>query len=222
MDIFSHGLWTNAVFEVAAQAKLKKRKTLKIWLAIFFGIMPDLFSFGVFFVVSIFQKFSVIFNYASSRFIEEATKALSKIIDIFPSTTESVGHISERLNTIIPSGPPDPSSIPSYVYTLYNFTHSLLFFFLIFGLVWFFRKKPYWLLVGWGFHIFIDIFSHTEKFFPTPFLFPISNFHVSLTSWGNPLFMIINYSALIGVYLWLYGFSSRRKLIKKSAKSKKN
>lgn len=222
MDIFSHGLWANAVFETAAQAKFKKRNRLSVWLGIFFGIMPDLFSFGIFFAVSAFNKLPLILSYVSSRLLEELNRIITSISSFAPNTGQTIGKIAEKTWGVLPSGPPDPGSIPNYVYTLYNFTHSFLIFALIFGVVWFLRKKPYWLLAGWGLHIFIDIFSHTEKFFPTPFLFPISNFHVSLTSWGNPIFMIINYSALIGVYFWLYGFSSRKKSIKKSAKSKKD
>jgi len=222
MDIFSHGLWANAVFETTAQAKFKKRKKLDVLLGIFFGIAPDFFSFGIFFALNVFKKLPVILSYVSSRLLEELNRIIVGITSIAPNTGRTIGNIAEKTWGTLPSGPPDPNAIPHFVYILYNFTHSFLIFALIFGLVWLFHKKPYWLLAGWGLHIFIDIFSHTEKFFPTPFLFPISNFHINLTSWGNPLFMIINYSALIGVYLWLYGFSSRKKLIKKSDQSKKN
>jgi hypothetical protein len=42
------------------------------------------------------------------------------------------------------------------------------------------RKKVPWLLLPWGIHILMDIPTHTD-FFPTPFLFPLSDWHFP---WG--------------------------------------
>jgi hypothetical protein len=39
------------------------------------------------------------------------------------------------------NGPPSPDSIPQFVYQLYNFSHSLVIFSLVFLIVWFFRKN---------------------------------------------------------------------------------
>ncbi len=111
-------------------------------------------------------------------------------------------------------GPPDPNLIPDYISTLYNFTHSFIIFAAVFGLIWLIRRKPYWLMAGWGIHIIIDIFSHSKDFFPTPFLFPVSDFTINGTSWGHSTFMLINYSALILVYA--YFFISRKRNAKKN------
>ena len=43
MDIFAHFFWTYAVFH----------KTKKPWLAALFGILPDVFSFGILFIINI-------------------------------------------------------------------------------------------------------------------------------------------------------------------------
>ena len=48
MDILAHGLWTAVVY-----SKIKLRD--RIW-AVFFGIAPDLFSFGWFLVASFFTS----------------------------------------------------------------------------------------------------------------------------------------------------------------------
>jgi hypothetical protein len=54
------------------------------------------------------------------------------------------------------------------------------------------------------------VFSHTDRFFPTPVFFPLSNFHISFVSWAEPVFMAVNYGALVTVYLWLYYFKRRK------------
>lgn len=153
MDIFAHALWTGLVFQRAK----------RVFWAAFFGVAPDLFSFGLFFIQMIIsgRLFSQDFN-----------------------RTE----------------PPDPSLVPQYVHSLYNVTHSLVIFLIVFGIVWAIRKKPFWELGGWALHILIDIPTHTSRFFPTPFLFPFSSFTVNGVSWGTPWFMVVNYSSLIVLY----------------------
>ena len=42
MDVISHGLWGRGLFGAKHP-----------WIALFFGIMPDIFSFGIFLVVTI-------------------------------------------------------------------------------------------------------------------------------------------------------------------------
>ena len=45
MDFFAHALWSAAIFWGS-----------QVWLAIFFGIMPDLLPFGTNIVLGIFKK----------------------------------------------------------------------------------------------------------------------------------------------------------------------
>ena len=94
-------------------------------------------------------------------------------------------------------------SIPSYVYTLYSITHSLVTFSVVAIILWFAARDWFWLIGGWLLHILIDIPSHTAGFFPTPILWPFSDFVLSGVSWGTTWFMIANYSAIILVYTWL-------------------
>jgi len=198
MDIFAHGLWTNAVYEGASRAKKQERSKKDTWLAIFFGIAPDILSFGVLLFVNIFTT-GILWPYMQARVGSEWGAKIANIIGHWISS---------------PPQAPDPNMIPQYVHTLYNFTHSLVIFAAVFILIWLLRRKPYWLLAGWGLHIGIDIFSHSDKFFPTPFLFPLSDFHVNGVSWAEPVFMLVNYAALIVVYLWLYVLSRKRTPIK--------
>ena len=109
-------------------------------------------------------------------------------------------------------GKPELNSIPKYVFIGYNFSHSLVIFFIIFGIIYFVTRKIPWVIGGWLLHILIDMSTHTREFFPTPFLWPISNFRISGISWSNKYFMIINYSLLLIVYSYIVykHFKSRK------------
>jgi len=201
MDILAHGLWTNAVFDAAARRKSEERSKRDTWLSIFFGVAPDLFSFGIYFIINLFTS-GTLWPYAQARLHSEWGKEVAIV-----SKKVSARWMDGALSA------PDPSLIPNYVHTLYDITHSLVIFAAIFLFIWLVRRRAYWLFAGWGFHILIDIFSHSDKFFPTPILFPFSNFHFDGISWAEPVFMLINYSLLIVVYLWLYVFRRRKKIV---------
>lgn len=98
---------------------------------------------------------------------------------------------------------------------LYQFSHSLVIWALVFVLVWVLARRPRFELFGWLLHILIDIPSHAVSFYPTPFLFPISEYRFPYgVSWGNKYFMIINYSLLLVVSIYMI-------MAKKKLKSKK-
>lgn len=154
MDIFAHTLWTAYVYK---RWPFKRR----LWAA-FFGVAPDIFSFGIFFV--------------------------------------------QRLYTgLFQLGKPGPEMIPAYVYALYNLTHSLIVFLVVAAILYIVRghRLP-WLIGGWGLHIVIDMFTHSREFFATPFLWPISRYAIDSFSWAEPWFMLLNYSALLVVYIVWY------------------
>ncbi|PJA87429.1 MAG: hypothetical protein CO140_04415 [Candidatus Moranbacteria bacterium CG_4_9_14_3_um_filter_40_7] len=98
------------------------------------------------------------------------------------------------------NGRPDASLVPQFVHILYNLTHSFITFGLIFLLVWWLLRKPFWPLAAWGFHIFLDIPSHSYQFFPTPFLWPFSSFEINGINWGEPIVFIPNLIFLILLY----------------------
>lgn len=102
------------------------------------------------------------------------------------------------------AGPPGESS-PFFQYATesYNYTHSIVIWAAVVGLIWIIIRRFPWVLLGWVLHIVIDIFSHTEEFFATPFLFPLSGFKISAVSWAHPVFMLINYGLLVVLYLFV-------------------
>ncbi len=154
MDIISHALLTNLVFK---DLPVEQRS-----LAVIFGVMPDLVSFG--------GMFNSVF--------------LRKVL-FFKKPPQSI--------------------FPPYVMRLYNIFHSLIVWLAVFLVL--IACDLRWLAIavcGWGFHILIDIFTHSAKSFPTPILWPISNFRFSGISWSNKWFMLFNYAVILFLYLVFY------------------
>ncbi len=162
MDIISHGLYGGVAFGRS------NRKSF--WLSFFFGIAPDLFSFGLFMVGT------------------------------------WLGFLGQPDWS---NGPPSPETIPQFVHVLYNFTHSFVVFAVIFAIVWLIGKKLYFLMLGWPLHILVDIPTHSDRFFPTPFLWPISDYRVDGHPWSSPEIFIPNVILLVSLYLWFFVIQPR-------------
>jgi hypothetical protein len=123
--------------------------------------------------------------------------------DFFAFTIPFVTMLIQRLSGTPAAGHPPRLEL---AWQLYQISHSLFVFSAAFGLVWLIRRRPVLEMLGWPLHILIDIPSHTLRFFPTPFLWPVSSYHFDGISWGNRWFMLVNYSAILAVYLVLrYG-----------------
>ena len=110
--------------------------------------------------------------------------------------------------------PPDPNGLPAYIFQVYNVSHSLVIFALIFITLWFIFRRPIWEFSAWGLHILFDIPTHSANFFPTPFLWPVSNLEVSGISWGDPIIFVPNVLLLATLYFWFFFW--RRRANKKS------
>ena len=108
-------------------------------------------------------------------------------------------------------GTPPESSIPQYVHHLYNITHSLVVFLVVYLAVWLLVKRPIWELSAWGLHVFMDIPSHSFAFFPTPFLWPVFDWKVNVCQWMSPSIFIPNAVLLIFVYVWYFARQRRRR-----------
>jgi hypothetical protein len=166
MDVISHGLWGGIVL-----GRKNKRNFL---LAFLFGIMPDIFSFGILTLLT--------------------WLGIQKEIDWS-------------------AGMPPMSAIPQYVHTLYNITHSLIIFAVVFGLVFLITKKPIWVMLAWPLHILLDIFTHSLEFFPTPFLWPIANYYFNGINWSSPYIFFTNWLILIILYIWFAIVKLRKKKV---------
>ena len=100
--------------------------------------------------------------------------------------------------------PTTDEQIPQFVHTFYHFTHSLIIFALLFFILWLIVRRPVWTSLAWPLHIIFDIFTHSDKFFPTPFLWPVSDFHVSGINWTSPVIFIPNLLLLVVLYAWFF------------------
>lgn len=180
MDFLAHGLWAGIIGQVANNKKITK-KPLKIKWFVFWSIIPDFFAFSTLFIWLFGNLLLSGFDLAKLPHPSGMEPAVQNNLLIF------------RLTNF-----------------LYNSSHSLIIFLMVAGLVAFFRKRILWEATGWLVHILIDIPSHSYKFYPTPFLWPLSEWKLYGFSWANPWFMIVNYSLIVIIYFLLY----RRRLKK--------
>jgi len=182
MDLISHGFWAATVYKAAnknnSQSRLRQKSNFLLF--VFWSILPDVVSFGL-------MAFWIIFVFISSGFDSSFLPSHMRAINV--------------------NEPPAPSGfMPIFRLSsvLYSVSHSVIIFFLIFGLFFFIIKKPPWTMLGWFLHILIDIPTHSYQFYPTPFLWPISNWYFYGISWGMSWFLILNYAAMIVVYLFFW------------------
>ena len=98
-------------------------------------------------------------------------------------------------------GQPSMASIPDFVHVMYQVTHSLVIYAVVIAiLVLLGRRAWVWLTLGWPLHILVDMPTHTQEFFSTPFLWPLSDFSFNGISWSNPWIFIPNVIVLAGIY----------------------
>lgn len=97
---------------------------------------------------------------------------------------------------------------------IYNLSHSLIVFFLFAALISIYKRRIYWEITGWLFHILIDIPTHSYSLYPTPFLFPLSDWKHNGIAWENPYLLIVNYVLLIFIYYWFKAILLRYKSTK--------
>jgi hypothetical protein len=185
MDIFAHALWTGALYKGVNK---KRGEPFNVWLAIFWGIFPDLFAFAPLFLGLIVNLLFGNIGFSDLPRPHEIEPPIQGKFSMFQLTR-----------------------------SLYNICHSAIIFTLIFCLVFVLFRKPIWEMGGWLLHIFIDIPTHSAKFYPTPFLWPLSHFHISGISWAQPWFMMINYSAIVIVYILLH----KKKMVQAHNSNKK-
>ncbi|MEK7604181.1 MAG: hypothetical protein AAB442_00005 [Patescibacteria group bacterium] len=165
MDILSHGLWGSVAFG--------RKNRRDFWASFFFGVAPDLFSFGLF--------------------------TLFMVLGL-TSGPEWVG------------GPPPESSILSYVHTLYDVTHSLIVFALVYLVVFAVWRKHYLPLFAWPLHILVDIPTHSAAFFPTPFLWPLApSVQINGIPWAHPIIFIPNIVLLVLIYFYFFYWRPRQR-----------
>ena len=159
MDTLSHALWGKGLFGY------RKYR----WYSFLFGALPDLFSFGIYFIHSIFFSSSPVM------------------------------------------GRPTRSEIPEWVYSLYDIPHSLVIASIIIFIVYKINKEFAFPMLAWPAHIILDFFTHSIEFFPTPILWPISDFKFDGIPWSNPIIFFTNVLLIFLLFIYRRKSNSLKK-----------
>jgi len=86
---------------------------------------------------------------------------------------------------------------------LYDPSHSLVVFAAVFVAAWVLLGHPIWTMLGWALHVAMDIPTHSSHY-PTPFLWPLSDYSIAGVSWRDPGVLALTYAALAVVFLVLW------------------
>tara|TARA_Y100001970_G_scaffold129226_1_gene159395 strand:- start:16 stop:498 length:483 start_codon:yes stop_codon:yes gene_type:complete len=159
MDTLSHALWGKGLFGY------RKYR----WYSFLFGAVPDLFSFGIYFIHSIF--------FSSSPLM----------------------------------GRPTRSEIPEWVYSLYDISHSLVIASIFIFIAYKINKEFAFPMLAWPAHIILDFFTHSIEFFPTPILWPISDFKFDGIPWSNPIIFFTNVLLIFLLFIYRRKSNSLKK-----------
>mgnify|MGYP003394091416 FL=1 len=75
-------------------------------------------------------------------------------------------------------------------------------------------RRAWWLpLLAWWSHILIDVLTHSDDYYASPFLYPITYWGFDGLAWNRPAFLAINYALLVIVYIGLYIRRGRNKAL---------
>jgi LexA-binding, inner membrane-associated putative hydrolase len=104
--------------------------------------------------------------------------------------------------------------VPPMVEMLSHHLHCTLHSAIVAGVVtlllWVALRSMWIPLLGWWSHILIDIFTHSQDFYPAPVLYPITRRGFDGIAWNTPWFMVLNYTALAITGAWLWRNAKRR------------
>ena len=99
-------------------------------------------------------------------------------------------------------GKPELSEIPNWVFTLYDFSHSLIIAIIFISIAYKINKDFCFPMLAWPFHIMLDFFTHSVKYFPTPIFWPILDYKFDGIPWSNPYIMITNIICIFLVFIY--------------------
>ena len=151
MDTLSHALWGKGLFGY------RKYR----WFSFLFGAIPDLLSFGIYFLFNL-------------------------LINPLPFKL----------------GKPSLGEIPSWVFALYDFSHSLIIALIFIVIVYLINKDFCFPMLAWPFHIILDFFTHSIQYFPTPIFWPISDYKFDGIPWSNPIILVVNILCIFGLFIY--------------------
>ena len=103
-----------------------------------------------------------------------------------------------------PGGEPDlPAWVAMAAHHLHCTLHSGVVALLVLALLWRQRRRVALPMLAWASHIVIDALTHSQDFYPSPIVYPISYWGLDGVAWNSPVFQAVNYAALAAVWGWL-------------------
>jgi hypothetical protein len=98
--------------------------------------------------------------------------------------------------------PMDP--LPDWLYITYDFSHSFVTAFIAIAIARHFSKSMAFAMLAWPFHIVLDFPFHTIAFFPTKFLWPLSDFVIDGIAWSRPEVWFPNLAGILILFIYRY------------------
>ena len=98
---------------------------------------------------------------------------------------------------------PLPESVELWSHHLHCIFHSGVIAMAVTLVAWRWNRVFWIPLAGWWSHILIDVFTHSDDFFPSPVLYPLTYRGFDGVAWNTPWFVVANYSTLAVVWVWL-------------------
>lgn len=95
------------------------------------------------------------------------------------------------------AGAPPVETLPAYVIWNYRITHSLVVALAAGILIRLFWKPGFLPYLAWPLHVLCDIPVHSKAYFPTPVLWPVSDWSFDGWSFGKNLWIVAGYWAVI-------------------------
>ncbi|MBT3445830.1 hypothetical protein HN450_03215 [bacterium] len=98
---------------------------------------------------------------------------------------------------------PRIETIPEWVFTLYDFSHSFLTGFTII-LILYVLKRDTWCFAAfaWPFHTILDSLFHSKEFFATKIFFPLSSYSFDGISWATPQVWFTNVGLILVLFIY--------------------
>ena len=99
-------------------------------------------------------------------------------------------------------GRPSRDELPIWVYDLYDISHSMITALFFIAIAYKINKDFAWPMLAWPMHIIVDFFTHSIEFFPTPILWPISDYRFDGIPWSNPYVLGINFILIFIIFFY--------------------
>ena len=106
--------------------------------------------------------------------------------------------------------------IPGWVSFNYDLLHSFVVALAVIGIT---AIRCRWLaftMLAWPFHIILDIPFHAKEYFPTRFLWPLSDVSVDGIPWTSPWIWYPNVAGICLLYLWRWRRTSKNNRLPQS------